>query len=213
MYIPHQFQIHELDEIKAFAARVRAADLVTVSRAGLPMVTLMPFVWEPSAERAYGKLVMHMARANTQWKEIGNQSPGLAIIRGHQAYVSPTNYENKEIDHKAVPTWNYQSLHLTGTVEVSEDKDLLRKIVLDLSRVNEASRQAPWDPADTDPHYLELLLKGIVAVTLNISRVEAKYKLSQNKSSADQERIIADLMNSEIPGERHIAEEMTRNLG
>ena len=202
MYIPHQFQIHELDEIKAFAARVRAADLVTVSRAGLPMVTLMPFVWEPSAERAYGKLVMHMARANTQWKEIG-----------HQAYVSPTNYENKEIDQKAVPTWNYQSLHLTGTVEVSEDKDLLRKIVLDLSRVNEGSRQAPWDPADTDPHYLELLLKGIVAVTLNISRVEAKYKLSQNKSSADQERIIADLMNSEIPGERHIAEEMTRNLG
>jgi len=212
MYIPHQFSITDWQEITSFAASVRAADLVTVDTAGNPMATLMPFVWDQSdvSEGNYGKLVMHMARANPQWKSLTANPQGLAIVRGHQAYISPTNYERKQTDHKVVPTWNYQSVHLSGTVEISEDKELLRKIVTELTATHEASRVEPWAVSQADESYIELELKGIVALTLHVTRVEAKYKLSQNRSPSDQERVIADLSQSRIAGESEIAAQMKR---
>jgi len=212
MYIPHQFSVTDWQEITDFAASVRAADLVTVDGGGAPQATLMPFVWDQSnaSEGSHGKLVMHMARANPQWKTIASGAPGLAIVRGPQAYVSPTNYERKLTDHKVVPTWNYQSLHFTGTVEVSEDKELLRAIVTDLTSLHEKNRAKPWSVSEADESYIELELKAIVAVTLHITRVEAKYKLSQNRSREDQERVIADLAHSHIPGEQEIAAQMKR---
>ena len=212
MYIPHQFAISEWEEITNFARSVRAADIVTVNDEGTPIATLMPFIWEESGDpdSGYGKLVMHMAKANAQWKLARANSQALAIIRGAQAYISPTNYERKLVDHKVVPTWNYQSLHLSGKIEVSEDIEVLRSIVTQLSTHHEASRENPWDPADIDPQYLELELKGIVAITLHITKVEAKYKLSQNKSAQDQARIIDDLTSTGISGEAEIAEQMRR---
>jgi transcriptional regulator len=212
MYIPHKFRITEWDEITRFAQSVRAADLVTVMPDGTPISTLMPFLWDQSeiSEGSYGTLVMHMARANPQWKSITPESKALAIVRGQQAYISPTNYANKFTDHKVVPTWNYQSLHLTGTVEISEDVELLRQIVTDLTAFHEQTRANPWAVAESDPTYLELELKGIIAVTLKITTVEAKYKLGQNKSIDDHNRVIADLQHSEHAGESAIASEMKR---
>jgi len=215
MYIPHQFEVKQWDEITHFAHSVRAADLVTVGPDGFPVSTLMPFLWDQSemTEGYYGTLVMHMARANPQWKSITENTGALAIVRGAQAYVSPTNYERKLTDHKVVPTWNYQSLHLTGRVEVSEDKELLRKIVTDLTAHHEADRAEPWSVAQADPSYIELELKAIVAVTLRITQVEAKYKLSQNRNDSDQERVIADLSQSQFSGESEIAAQMKRLRG
>lgn len=212
MYIPHQFAISEWEEITNFARSVRAADFVTVNDQGTPIATLMPFIWEESSdsESGFGKLVMHMAKANPQWKSISSDSQALAIIRGAQAYISPTNYERKLVDHKVVPTWNYQSLHLSGTIEVSEDIEVLRSIVTQLSTHHEVSRENPWDPADIEPKYLELELRGIVAITLHITKVEAKYKLSQNKSAQDRARVINDLASTGISGEAEIAQQMRR---
>jgi transcriptional regulator len=214
MYIPYKFKIEDLQEIKDFARSVRAADLVTVDGSGLPVATLMPFVWECEniSEGHYGKLVMHMAKANPQWQEITPETKALAIIRGPQAYISPSNYGNKLTDHKVVPTWNYQTLHLSGRVEVSDDVELMRQIVSDLSNFHESSREKPWDVADTDPRYMELNLAQIVAVILHVEKVEAKYKLSQNRSAEDQERVAQDLAASTYLGESAIAEAMKRNL-
>ena len=155
---------------------------------------------------------MHMARANPQWKEISPGTQGLAILHGAQAYISPTNYENKYTDHKVVPTWNYQSVHLSGTVEISEDTELLRKIVTDLTHAHESTRQLPWRVEESDPHYFELQLKGIIAVILHVTKVEAKSKLSQNKSQEDRIRIVEDLFTSGIPSEDVVAVEMQREL-
>ncbi len=212
MYIPHKFVVTEWDEITRFAHSARAADVVTVSPDGTPISTLMPFVWDQSqmSDTYFGKLVMHMARANPQWKSVASDTKALAIVRGQQAYISPTNYARKLEDHKVVPTWNYQSLHLSGTLEVSEDRELLRTIVTDLTAFHEKDRADSWHVAQADQEYIELELKGIVAVILNITSVEAKYKLSQNKSEADQSRVIKDLENSAIPGEAHIASEMRK---
>ncbi len=218
MYIPHQNKIEDWVEIQHFVASNRAADLVTVNSDGLPIATLMPIVWvvsEPSEgnegnEGNYGKLIMHMARANEQWKHIVPGTQGLAIVHGAQAYISPTNYSNKKTDHKVVPTWNYQSVHLSGVVEVSEDTELLRQIVTNLTHRHEMNRELPWKVEDSDPHYIDLQLKGIISVILHVTKVEAKSKLSQNKSLEDRERVIADLSQSGIAGEEIIAAEMRR---
>ena len=214
MYIPTNNRVDDWNEIQRFVASIRSADLVTVDSVGTPIATLMPLVWKDLNPEAgeYGKVVMHMARGNEQWKSITPGTQGLAIVHGAQAYISPSNYSNKFTDHKVVPTWNYQSVHLTGTVEVSEDQELLREIVTELSNLHESRREEPWDVADSDPHYFELLLKGIVAVILHVDKVEAKYKLSQNKSHEELERIVEDLYQSGIAGEEVIASKMQEGL-
>jgi len=214
MYIPPINKVDDWEEIVRFVASVRAADLVTVNPEGLPVATLMPMVWEDAFSDAmtYGRVVMHMARGNDQWKSITPGTQGLAILHGAQAYISPTNYSNKVTDHKVVPTWNYQSVHLSGTVEVSEDIELLRQIVTNLTTQHESRREVQWHAKEADPHYFELQLKGIIAVILRVTKVEAKSKISQNKSPEERNRIVEDLFNSGIPGEEIIAVEMQRFL-
>lgn len=214
MYIPKHFDVSEWNEITQFVARARAADLVTVDENGMPQATLMPCLWKMDSvgEAQHGSLIMHMARANQQWKSITSGASGLAIVRGPQAYISPSNYEGKPTDHKVVPTWNYQSVHLTGIVEISEDVNVLREIVSDLTDFHEATRTEKWRASDADPKYMQAQLHGIVAVILRITRVEAKYKLSQNRSFEDQRRVIADLESSDFAEEREIASEMKRNI-
>jgi transcriptional regulator len=214
MYIPPVNRVEDWEEIVRFVASVRAADLVTVNPDGLPIATLLPMVWEDAFENSdsYGRLVMHMARGNEQWKLIPPGTQGLAILHGAQAYISPSNYSNKETDHKVVPTWNYQSVHMSGTVEISEDTELLRQIVTNLTAQHESPRADPWRADESDPHYFELQLKGIVAVILHVTKVEAKSKISQNKSHDERERIVEDLFASGIPGEEVIAAEMQRYL-
>ena len=214
MYIPPINRVEDWDEIVRFVASQRAADLVTINPDGLPIATLMPAVWEGAFDASlnYGRLVMHMSRANPQWRSIQEGTQGLAIVRGAQAYISPTNYANKDTDHNVVPTWNYQTVHLSGVVEVSEDIELLRQIVTDLTAHHEENRELPWKVEQSDPRYFEAELKGIIAVTLFVSKVEAKSKISQNKSSAERERIVEDLFTSGIPGEEVIAAQMQRYL-
>jgi transcriptional regulator len=213
VYIPHRFAVTDWEEIQRFVTSVRSADLVTILPSGEPTATLMPALWVVESfpdgmQESFGSLVMHMARANEQWKHLESGSKALAIIRGNQAYVSPENYVDKKLNQKVVPTWNYQSVHMTGSVEISEDIEVIRKVVSDLTDFHENNRKTPWEVTDTDPKHLEAQLKMIVAVTLKIEKVEAKYKLSQNKSSNDRKRVIADLKNSGIAGEAEIAAAM-----
>jgi transcriptional regulator len=214
VYVPKHFEVSEWAEITGFVARARAADLVTVDSSGLPVATLMPAVWDTSAidDSHYGSLVMHMAKANPQWKSIEPGAAGLAIVHGPQAYISPSNYEGKLTDHKVVPTWNYQSVHLSGTVEVSADIELLRQIVTGLTEFHENGRTVPWQVSEAEPKYLEAQLHGIIAVTLRVTKVEAKYKLSQNRSAEDRKRVIADLASSQSYEDHAISEEMKKTL-
>ncbi len=214
MYVPKHFEVREWEEITRFVAHARAADLVTTDANGLPVATLMPALWDTSSvnESKFGRLVMHMAKANPQWKSIEPGAQGLAIIHGPQAYVSPSNYEGKLTDHKVVPTWDYQSIHLSGTVEVSADIELLRHIVSELTEFHEKGRAEPWHVSEAEPKYFEAQLHGIIAVTLHVTKVEAKYKLSQNRSVKDRQRVIADLCSSRSNEDNAIAEEIKKTL-
>jgi len=214
MYIPKPFQIDDWNEITAFVKRHPAINLVTVGADGKPMATLLPAIWDTSnlTEGSYGTLVTHISKGNDQWKSIKNGQVGLAIIQGAQAYVSPSNYEKKLTDHKVVPTWNYQMVHLTGTLEVSEDRELLRQIVSDLTDFHESSRPKPWSASESDTSYFEAQLGGIVAITMTVTKVEAKFKLSQNRSELDQRTVAEDLAQSAKPEEREISSEMRKRF-
>lgn len=212
MYIPKPFLIEDWKEITSFFDRNPAINLVTVGKDGTPLASLLPAVWksDQASEENYGTLYTHISKGNPQWKEISNGQIGLAIVQGAQAYVSPSNYEKKLTDHKVVPTWNYQKLHLTGVLEISEDVDVLRKIVSELTDFHEQGREKPWSAGESHPDYMQVQLQGIVAITMKVTKVETAFKMSQNRSDTDQKQIAKDLQSSAKLEERVIASEMKR---
>jgi len=214
VYLPKHFTNDDQALITSFVANVAAADFISIDSIGQPLATLMPCTWiqEPTESGPAGTLFMHMARANKQWESISDGSRALAIVHGPQAYVSPSNYASKLEDGKVVPTWNYTAVHFSGTVTVSHDTDYLFEVVSRLTDSHENTRAKPWKTTDAPDTYMQAQLRGIVAITLHVDRVEAKEKLSQNRSLADQHGVIADLAVSPKSDERQISELMKRNL-
>ncbi len=214
MYTPKHFEVTDWKTITDFVAHVGSVDLVTVGKDGQPVSTLLPVIWDTSnvTETEFGTLIMHMAIQNDQWKSISDETLALAIAHGPQAYISPTNYENKLTDHRVVPTWNYQAVHLSGTLSVSHDVEELRQIVSDLTDFHEHDRAKPWSAIESDPKYFEGQLKAIVAIRMKVTKVEAKAKLSQNRSENDQQAIVKELGQSRALPARDLAQAMQKNL-
>ena len=168
-------------------SEVGAAELVTTGRDGYPRATLLPIVWT-------GDVVLaHMARANPHWEEIADGSPALLVCTGAQAYVSPGWYPSKVEHGKVVPTWNYSSVHLRGTVRLHHDAGWLERQVTSLTDRHERDRAHPWHLTDAPAAFIDGQLRGIVGLELQIERVTAKAKLSQNRSAADQQGVIDGL--------------------
>ena len=223
MFIPSAYRVEEWNEIVAMVREIRAADLISVDSNGSPISTLMPCIWDaPLTEPAerdeatspadYGVLYVHMARANKHWREIKPGARGLAIFNGPQGYISASNYREKEESGRVVSTWNYTSVHLHGTLDVIDDPEYVKRVVMDLSRFHEASRANPWNPEDIPADYLASELAGIVAVKMTIDRVEAKAKMSQNHSDENRQRIIDDLRSSSRSEDQLVADIVEQKL-
>lgn len=168
-------------------AAYAAGELITVGPDGYPLATLLPVLWEGDT------VVAHMARANRQWTSIEPGAKALLVVGGPQAYVSPSFYATKAEHGRVVPTWNYSSVHLTGTLTVRDDPDWLRTAVTRLTDAHEAARTAPWAVTDAPPDYIAGMLKAIVGLELWVERVEGKAKLSQNRSAEDRAGVIEGL--------------------
>jgi transcriptional regulator len=134
-----------------------------------------------------GVLRGHVARANTVWK--ADDGAALAIFLGPHAYVSPSWYPSKAATGKAVPTWNYITVHARGAIRWIQDGDWLRNHVTALSDTHEAGRAEPWKVGDAPASYIDGLLRAIVGFELTIEKLEGKYKLSQNRDVADREGV------------------------
>jgi transcriptional regulator len=179
MYVPHHFAVDDADALIARLARRWAGVLVTVDPDGTPVGTHMPVLWDAERRIATG----HIARANPQWKQGGGR--GLIVLSGAEAYVTPSWYPSKRENGKTVPTWNYEAVHLSGRVEWFDDAARLETVVRDLSALHEGDRAEPWAIGDAPRAYIDALLRGIVGVTMHVDRIDAKRKLSQNKTEAD----------------------------
>ncbi|MBF0688718.1 MAG: FMN-binding negative transcriptional regulator [Cellulomonas sp.] len=187
MYVPVFNALDDADEIRALVAAAGSAELVTVGTDGYPVSTLLPVVWDGD------RLVLHMARANPQWRTIGDDAPALAVVTGPQAYVSPTWYPSKAEHGRMVPTWNYSAVHLTGRARVHTDPAWLRDAVTALTDRHEAGRPDRWQVTDAPEVFVEKQLRAIVGIELLVERVEAKAKLSQNRSAADHAGVVTGL--------------------
>jgi transcriptional regulator len=206
MYVPAHFATDDADGLIARLARRSAGVLITVDEAGVPVATHLPILWDPQRRVATG----HIARANPQWKRGGGK--GLIVLGGAEGYVSPGWYPSKAEHGKVVPTWNYEAVHLSGDVEWFDDSARLEAVVRDLTDFYEQGRAAPWALSDAPRPYVDALLRGIVGVTLTAERVEAKRKLSQNKSAADYAGVAQGLATSADPLAQEVGAQMNDKL-
>ena len=201
VYLPPHFTETRSEVLVAHIERHEFGLLVTHGGAGL-IASQIPFL----AERRDGKLYLqaHIARANPQGADLGGSGEALAIFPGPHAYISPGWYEAGP----AVPTWNYASVHAYGPARKIDDPAWLGDLVRRLSERHEAREPAPWDMRALPQPYVQSMLNGIVGIEIAVSRLEGKFKLSQNRPAADRPRIIAALEGRADPDSHAVAQLM-----
>jgi transcriptional regulator len=194
MYIPAHFAPDEA-QVDEFLRNHGAADLVTLTAQGL-VATMLPFIYVPPRDSGtaepHGALHGHLARNNEQWK-LDSVGEALVIVRGPDAYITPGWYATKAETGRVVPTWNYVTAHVYGRLIVHDDPVWTEDLVRRLTTKHEAYRNHPWSVDDAPRAFIEGQLRAIVGIELAITRIEAKAKLSQNRSPADVEGVIAGL--------------------
>src|ERR1700722_833879 len=153
------------------------------------LATMLPFAYKPAAGE-HGTLLGHVARNNDQWRKPA-LGESLAIVRGPDAYVSPSWYAAKAENGRVVPTWNYVTAHVYGELVVHDDPAWVEDVVRRLTAKHEAARLAspgqamPGSVDDAPRAFVEGQLRAIVGLELQITRIEAKAKLSQNRPVGD----------------------------
>jgi transcriptional regulator len=207
MYQPAhgRFEVDKPEALLAELASRVPATLVSLGADGL-RASILPMLFDPG-DGAHGTLRGHLARPNPQWRDIATDVDALAIFDGPDAYISPAWYEEKRLTGKVVPTWNYTTVLAYGSVIVHPEPEWLVPHVRRLVERQEAGRSEPWSIDDTPDGYVETMVRAIVGLELRISRLEAKRKLSQNRSAEDIEGVIAGLGDG-TPWERAVAADM-----
>lgn len=201
MYIPKHFKIEDEVKIYEFIEKYSFATLYS-THLGDPYATHLPLILKKEENALYG----HFARPNGQWKDIENQSV-LVVFQGPHCYISPSWYEIKD----AVPTWNYVSIQIYGNVEFIEDEKVIFDGLDEMINKYEKPDSA-YNLKNVDSKYIEGMSKGIVAFKINISKIEAKAKLSQNHPAERQDLIIENLERSSDQNDLEVASLMKKNL-
>ena len=189
MYIPPFNRIEDRQIINEFIHAHGFATVIT-NNAGKYWASHLPVLLDES-DTGHGTLRSHMARANDQWRHFTPDCEVLCIFHGPHSYISPAWY----VDQHTVPTWNYAVVHATGIATLVDDPTALRKIVEDTTAKYESPRVQPWKIALSDDE-MDKTLKAIVGFSIQITRIEAKFKLGQNRSKEDQEKMLRELERS-----------------
>ena len=221
MYLPPAFDDHRRPDIAAALRASGYGHLVTVAGTGgsagdddsaghgaepVPQATALPFLVDDELT----VVKAHLARANPHWRAMDRQR-GLLIVSVADGYVSPRWYPSKAEHGKVVPTWNYELIHLHGRLRVDDRPEARREVVTELTDRHEASVDdggLPWAVDDAPDDFIERQLRAIVAIRLEIDRIEAKRKLSQNRPEADRQGVIDALATSTDPGDQQLVARM-----
>jgi transcriptional regulator len=190
MYIPRANQedriavLHKLMEDQPFAS------LITMGSSGL-FATHIPMMLEQNG--AKGQLRGHISRANPQWRDYTPSVEALAIFSGPQHYITPNWYLEKQESGKVVPTWNYVVVHAYGYLKIIEDGAWLVTHLASLTNIHEAASPVPWKIEDAPADYIASQVKGIVGLEMEVTRLEGKWKVSQNRSEQDRNGVAEGL--------------------
>jgi len=191
MYIPKHFEETRAPLLHALVEAHPFCTLVTMGTGGL-MASHIPMVLEHDGASS-GVLQGHVSRANSQWKEFTPEVEALAIFVGPDHYITPTWYAEKAETGRVVPTWNYAVVHAYGRLRVVEDAAWLRRHVEALTKTHETGMARPWKVDDAPEDFVSAMVKGIVGLELAVTRMEGKWKASQNRSERDRRGVAEGL--------------------
>ncbi|WP_426551743.1 FMN-binding negative transcriptional regulator [Bacillus pumilus] len=200
MHIPSFFQVKDMEEIKAFIQSHSFATVVTTMD-GKPIATHIPVSFLQIEDSFV--ISGHMAIGNPQWKTFEENEQVLVIFQGPHAYISSSWYEKE-----AVPTWNYQAVHVYGKAKLLEKSELVKELTTMLETY-ESHREQPVLWQTLSDELLEKQMKGIVGFKIIIDEVQAAFKLSQNRHERDYAHIIEKL---EAEGEVEMAKAMKEKV-
>ncbi|MES2711485.1 MAG: FMN-binding negative transcriptional regulator [Pseudomonadota bacterium] len=205
LYMPPAFRETDTAILHSLVRSARLAIMVSPAQdEPLPWVTHLPLMLE-AGEGELGTLHGHVAKANPHWQALVRNGRALVIFPGPEAYVSPGNYVSKREHGKVVPTWNYVAVHAECDAEVYHDADRLHGLVSRLTDHHEKPRADAWAVTDAPAPFIAGQLKGIVGLTLRITGLVGKRKLSQNRSAEDRAGVISSLGASEDARDRDVA--------
>jgi transcriptional regulator len=194
MYIPEFNRQEDRPAILAFMRANPFAILVS-NPDGIPFATHLPLLVDEAEDQVIVR--GHMARANPHWKSMKQGEESLVIFHGPHAYISPSLYELRE----SVPTWNYAAVHIYGEPTLFSDEEGLKETLESMVNTFDSSYMAQW--SELSDQYRSRMMKHIVGFEIKPKRLEAKFKLSQNRTTGEQARVIQSLnqsQNSNISG-------------
>ena len=197
MYIPRSYAEERPEELAGFITAHPLGALVTAAASGELFATHLPFVFD-SASGEHGVLEGHLARANPHHALARDGTEALVIFAGPDAYVTPNWYPGKATHGREVPTWNYVAVHAYGTLRFIDDPAWLLPHLHRLSDRSEADRLAPagetpWQVDDAPPEFIAQQMKAIVGVEVRVTRLEGKWKMSQNRTPEAIDAVVAGL--------------------
>lgn len=202
MFNPKSFQETSLDAIKTFIANHPLATVIVQTESGLEACHI-PMYWQDSesqdselelpSENKQGFLMGHIAKVNPLNNASYLKSPWLIIFQQAGHYISPNWYPSKAMTHKEVPTWNYQSVHISGQAKILNEPEELVQILTRLTAEFESTQPVPWTLNDAPESYIQAMCRGIVGIQIDISDIQAQFKLSQNKSLENRVGVVRGL--------------------
>lgn len=207
MYIPKHFREDDLTVLQKLIRDYSFATLISTQEDGVPIATHLPFMYD-SEPAPYGTLRAHMALGNPHWRAFQEVRESLVIFQGPHTYISPSWYEVE----LSVPTWNYATVHAYGKPRIITDPAELYEHLKTLIATHEAQFPDPW-PFQLPTEYVERMMKGVVGFAIEITRLEGKFKMSQNRSPREQERVIEELSSATDSTTREVAAVMRERLG
>jgi transcriptional regulator len=206
MYVPAHFAEDRIPVLHEAIRGFGLATLVTNTSGGL-IASHLPILLDPEPA-PYGTLIGHLARPNPQTREVIGEA--LMIFQGTDGYMTPSYYATKRETGKVVPTWNYISIHAYGALRFIDDRARKLEIVTRLTNLHESKRAAPWAVSDAPADFVQGMLNGIIGLELTITRLEGKWKMSQNRPATECPGIVAGLR---ADGRPDLADEVAQVAG
>ena len=209
MYNPLLFREDRVPALFDAIEKIGLGTLIASTTEGLEANHIPMLV--SSNPKPYGTLLGRVARANPVWQNVEQGSDALAIFLGANAYISPSWFPSKKETGKGVPTWNCLAIHAYGKIHFYDNALELKEHVGALSNHHEADFPEPWALSDAPADYIDMMVQRIVGFRLTVTRIEGKWKMSQNREAQDAKGVQEGLLNKGGEQRKAVAEAMAKN--
>jgi transcriptional regulator len=194
MYTPVYHAFNDIEKMRAHIAAHPLGAWVCHAHGQL-IANHIPFVLD-AKHGSHGRLLAHVSRANSVWRELIGGAPSVVMIMGPSAYITPSWYPGKRQHGKVVPTWNYVTVHAHGMARAMEDTCWILDVLNRLTDTQESQRTEPWKVSDAPSAYIDKMLRAVVGIEITIDRVEGRLKVSQDEDEQDRRGTVEALQHS-----------------